>query len=424
MTAQSFVPLTSYRKTTLACMVLTGLAASLVWLALAAIPGALGALIVVVASALFVGMVTLASAGLVVLLRCRREAQGRSDLFLELNRSRDADAVVAGSPAHVGRWRRWLGRRLFGHDLLVGDMVEVKSWAEIRASLDERGCLEGLPFMPEMTAMCGQRATVFRCMHRVFDYRKSRRMRHMDGAVLLVAAPCDGAHHGGCQAACAIIWKAAWLRRLRVDGDAARRPAPSAPPVDAAAEVAKFAPPGPPYVCQLTQIHAASRPIPPVSLRLFLLPLVSGNVARAAFVVGWLTRLFNELQQWRGGVEFPGFRHTSTKGAGPVHEEAPFSPGDAVVVRSASEIRATLDERSLHRGLYFEPDMSKHCGKRRRVQAEVGRLIDIVTGEMRVMKTPAYILQNVHFSGERQLFNSQCEPLFWRAAWLSKDRAD
>jgi hypothetical protein len=74
----------------------------------------------------------------------------------------------------------------------------------------------------------------------------------------------------------------------------------------------------------------------------------------------------------------------------------------------------------MHRG-WFEPDMMKHCGQRYEVQAEIRKLIDIVTGEMLVMKTPAYVLRDVHFSGERQLFNSQYEPLFWRAIWLRRD---
>ncbi len=65
--------------------------------------------------------------------------------------------------------------------------------------------------------------------------------------------------------------------------------------------------------------------------------------------------------------------------------------------------------------------MLKHCGRRYRVESEVKKLIDIVTGELRTMKTAAYILRDVHFSGERQEFNAQYEPLFWRGAWLEKD---
>jgi len=414
------LPLASYRKTTAACIVAAAAALFLAWIGIATLPGALGVLVMAAALPVALAAATLACAGTIVLVRCRREVLGDNDLFLELNRSRDKEAIVAGGETHPRRGRRWLGRRLLGHDLLVGDAVQVKSWPEIRASLDERGCLEDLPFMPEMSTMCGHRAIVFRCMHRVFDYRKSRRMRHMDGAVLLAGAACDGAHHGGCQASCHTIWKAAWLRRIRAGEGPTSEAGTHAPRVDIAAETARFARPGPPYLCQLTQIHDASRPIAPWSPRHVLLPLVSGNVTLAAFVVGWLTRLFNEVQELRGGVDFPTYG--KLLGEQPSVEEPVLRPGDAVVVRSAPEIRATLDDRSLHRGLYFEPDMSKHCGKRRRVQAEVKKLVDIVTGDIRVMKTPAYILEGVHFSGERQLFNSQCEPLFWRAVWLRSHR--
>jgi hypothetical protein len=30
------------------------------------------------------------------------------------------------------------------------------------------------------------------------------------------------------------------------------------------------------------------------------------------------------------------------------------------------------------------------------------------------------VLRDIHFSGERQLFNAQCEPLMWRGVWLRR----
>ena len=45
-------------------------------------------------------------------------------------------------------------------ELRVGDIVEVRSEAEILATLDENGRLESLPFMPEMLALCGRRFRV------------------------------------------------------------------------------------------------------------------------------------------------------------------------------------------------------------------------------------------------------------------------
>src|SRR5262249_52883433 len=111
--------------------------------------------------------------------------------------------------------RRLLGRLLVGHDLLVGDEVEVRSLEEIRATLDPGGELDALPFMPEMAKFCGTRARVFRCADKIYDYGRTKKMRRLERTVLLTDLRCDGAAHGGCQASCLVIWKTKWLRRIR-----------------------------------------------------------------------------------------------------------------------------------------------------------------------------------------------------------------
>lgn len=409
--------LKSYVKSTAACLAFVGVSAASAVAGLTVVPQPGGLLLGVLAAlgALIGGVLTLACT--LVLWRHRRAAFGKLDLFLELNRSREPAAIESARVLHRTRLRRRLARRFLGHDLIVGDLVEVRSWAEIRATLDERGCLEELPFMPEMLAMCGRRARVFRGMHRLFDYRKSRRMRHMRGAVLLAGAVCDGASHGGCEAACHTIWKAAWLRRADPLHDGLNSKPPSRDPHSSENDTSlEFGTQPPRFVCQLTQLHSASEPVDNWSVINFWRPLIAGNVAPAAFLVAWLTHLFNELQHHRGGIGFPAF--DSGARAGAQSGEVRFKSGDQVHVRSPAAIRATLNDRLIHRGMGFEPDMLKHCEGKYRVQAEISKLIDIVTGEMRIMKTPAYLLRDVHFSGERQLFNAQYEPLFWRAVWL------
>lgn len=415
----------SYAKSAVAFAILVPLGvlcatASARWLP--GVPGVVLAMLAVVGA---LSSATLAIASLVVLARHTRLLRCDTDLFLLLNGSKSPAAILrTAGRAPASRARRWLARRWLGHEFAVGDVVEVRSWAEIRATLDEYDCLEGLPFMPEMRAMCGQRARVFRSMHRLFDYRKTRKMRRMPGAVLLVGGVCDGTAHGACDAACHAIWKSAWLRRVEdaphASSDAARvvRGDSTRDAASSAATVAIDPTGAPRFVCQLTQLHAASQPVVPWSIAEFLRPLVAGNVTAAAFVVAWLTHLFNAFQQLRGGVGFPMLPAASTRAAAP--EDTRVQPGDAVVVRPPEEIRATLDDRCMHRGLWFEPDMIKHCGQSRRVQAEVRRIIDVASGAMLTMKTPAYMLEDVHFSGERQLFNAQYEPLYWRGAWLQR----
>ena len=53
----------------------------------------------------------------------------------------------------------------------------------------------------------------------------------MHNTVHLRRTRCDGAAHGGCQAACLLFWKEAWLERVEANGSV---PAPSPP--DAAEE--------------------------------------------------------------------------------------------------------------------------------------------------------------------------------------------
>ena len=93
-----------------------------------------------------------------------------------------------------------------------GDLVEVRSPGEILATLDATGALEGLPFMPEMAAMCGRRFTVDRRAERVCDTLHYSWTRRLSDAVFLEQERCDGKEHGGCQAECRILWKEAWLR--------------------------------------------------------------------------------------------------------------------------------------------------------------------------------------------------------------------
>ena len=54
-------------------------------------------------------------------------------------------------------------------DLRPGDWVEVRSEQEILATLDERGTLSGLVFMPEMLAQCGRRMQVFKRADKTCD---------------------------------------------------------------------------------------------------------------------------------------------------------------------------------------------------------------------------------------------------------------
>jgi hypothetical protein len=85
-------------------------------------------------------------------------------------------------------------------NLKIGEVVETKSKAEILATLDGRGELDSLPFMPEMLQFCGQRVPVYRRAIKLCDTKDLTGMHRMEGTVHLEGLRCDGQAHGGCQA--------------------------------------------------------------------------------------------------------------------------------------------------------------------------------------------------------------------------------
>jgi len=98
--------------------------------------------------------------------------------------------------------------------LRVGDWVEVRSAEEILCTLDRKGRLEGLPFMPQMFQYCGKRFKVFKRAHKTCDWVYSVKSRQLVNGIHLNLR-CDGEAYGGCQSACLIFWKEAWLKPVQ-----------------------------------------------------------------------------------------------------------------------------------------------------------------------------------------------------------------
>ena len=144
----------------------------------------------------------------------------------------------------------------------VGDWVEVRSKEEILKTLDSNGQLDGMPFMPEMFAFCGQRFRVYKRAHKTCDTVFPVRGRRVDRAVHLETR-CDGQAHGGCQAGCLIFWKEAWLKPVDGAGASAQDPLISITGTTEASVWAQAQMTGanggaPRYVCQATQLPYAT----------------------------------------------------------------------------------------------------------------------------------------------------------------------
>ena len=354
-----------------------------------------------------------ALAGAVTLLRSKRQAEGRRDLFLDLNASRDSEAMSRGESDWGLRVRRLFRFASRASHPLVGDLVEVRSLEEIESTLDESGSLEGLPFMPEMGRFCGRRIRVFRCVDKILDFGRSWRLRRLEDTVLLAGLRCDGGAHGGCQASCSLLWKTAWLKPVRDESGQRTGHGDGEARLPLSVLAGQMGPSC--HRCQFTQLTEASTPMSRWDLRQELEPLLSGNVTVSAFCLAILTRVFNGFQRLWGGAGYPSLARGRLKKT-PVVAHG-FAPGDTVRVLEGETIAATLDEKNRNRGLSFDEEMMKHCGRRYRVAMRIERILE-KNGRMLEMKTPCILLEGVDASGELLRFCAQHEYLFWREAWL------
>ena len=356
-------------------------------------------------------LLLVALGGLLVAFRHSSRQRGERDLFIALNSARSEAAVLSQAGRSRSPIRRWLGART----PRVGDVVRIRSLAEISATLDAKGCVDGLPFMPEMAKYCGSTGTVFRYVDKIYDYGGRKDMRRMKDAVLIAGLRCDGSAHDGCQTRCYLLWKTAWITPADAPAAATERAAeirlaPAFAKEGAGADKK--------YVCQFTELARASSRMSPWDPRQDLRPLIAGNVTLAAFAVALLTRLFNTAQRLRGGIGFPADRRRSNTTS--LRTDLNLQPGELVRVRDPERIFETLDRVGKNRGLWFDRDMLKHTKQERRVLARIDRIIDDASGRMLRMKTPCIILDGVDCSGEFMSFSPQHDFPFWREAWLER----
>ncbi|HEY0495128.1 MAG TPA: hypothetical protein VGD48_05245 [Kutzneria sp.] len=318
--------------------------------------------------------------------------------------------------------------------LRVGDLVEVRSIEEILATLDTRGELENLPFMPEMVRFCGQRMTVHKVAHKLCDTISRSGIRKMENSVHLAGARCDGSSHGGCQTACSMYWKEAWLKRVEPG-----TPSPVASPPTGRIDLPLLVgnthkPPaadgGERFSCQATELlRAAPVCLPFRDLGQYVTDVKTGNVTAWASVKAFGVSLFNRVQDvsrqklprrlwFKEGLRWGFIKGQVGKKTPTAHLD--LQPGELVRVRSKEAILATLNEDMLNRGMGFEIEMARYCGQTARVQARVDKCIDEKTGELLTMKSPCIILEDIVCAG---VYNSSCPREFvpfWREIWLER----
>lgn len=327
-----------------------------------------------------------------------------------------------------------------GH-LKRGDIVELRSSAEILSTLDSDALLDGMPFMAEMLQYAGKPFTVTHRVEKICDTASGNwdppSSRRMHGTVLLDDLRCDGSAHGGCQAGCRIYWKESWLRST------GERTTPASDIDGAHARLEDLAAAGgrtvrddngtraEVYRCQATEALRATEPLSAFDPRQYFRELASGNVGWLRFsrvsvravisLIGLSLRLPGIARRLRrvmtrGRSKQRALRHTPAK--------LGLQPGELVEVRPSKEIAQSLDSNGKSRGLWYDPpEMGPFSGGRYRVKDRVERIIDERTGEMIEITSDCLILEGVVCSGDHSLCRWFCPREiypYWREEWLRR----
>jgi hypothetical protein len=316
--------------------------------------------------------------------------------------------------------------------------VRVRDADESPATLDQNGSLDGLPFMPEMLQFCGRTFRVHRRADKTCDTIELTGLRRMNDTVHLDDLRCDGSGHGGCQAGCLLFWKEAWLTRpAGADPAAGAGVAPeprAAPPPEAAELLTRTArrpgdsPQEERYSCQATQLPEATTPLNWWDARQYVRDLRTGNTGPFRLVRGLAVFLFNKYQglskrvlpprlRIREGRWFPFTYGTLDKTPSGILD---LQPGDLVQVKSREQILETLDRNGRNRGLSFDAEMLRYCGRRARVLRRVTRIIDERTGKMLTMPRDCIILDGVTCQADYHRFCPRGIYQYWRELWLER----
>lgn len=337
----------------------------------------------------------------------------------------------------------------------ISDLVQVRSKEEILATLDGNGCLNGMPFMPEMLQFCGQQFRVYKSAHKTCDYSGPEiRSRWVDQTVHLETR-CDGSAHDGCQAGCLLYWKDEWLKPVEDSsklhqilpiggptGDSGKpRTGCSEEDLWAHTKVSDPQAGSPTYFCQTTQIPQATRDLNWWDLRQYFMDYRSGNVrfgqifrgalysayyslSEAGIGVGRPMRwLYNKMRYlWRGSI-WPRTPGIIPHGLPTPAEPLNLQPGELVRVKSHAEILRTVTTSNMNRGMSWDAELVPYCGGTYRVLKRVTKIIHERTCKMQEMKTPCIILDSVVCQARYSFRRMHCPKgmyPYWREIWLER----
>ena len=308
-------------------------------------------------------------------------------------------------------------------NLRSGDWVEVRSAEEIARTLDAEGTLNGLPFMPEMQEHCGRRFRVLRRAEKTCvelnGGRYGIREFRPNNVILLETLRCSGGAHGGCQRACLLFWKTAWLRKVE-DGQFAD-PSNTRGGEELRSKLKTMVAPDR-YFCQSTELVRATNPQSLTPARILLkcfYDVRSGAVGVFEMIGLILVPLYRKIRDRLFGR--PRLLGSLTRTPVGTLE---LQPGEIVEIKSLKGMQETLDRKGRNRGLVCDIEMEQFSGRKYRVRSRLDRMISEPTGEMRKVEGTVFLEDNLCLCARVLGGCPRLEYNYWREVWLQRVDSD
>jgi hypothetical protein len=293
-----------------------------------------------------------------------------------------------------------------------GDVVEVRPWSDILRTLDDAGTLEGLPFMPEMLKLCGQKLRITKRLERTCEEIHGT-MRRIRNVVFLEDFRCDGSAHGGCDKGCCFLWKDAWLRR-----PTSTQHLTSQSRDDVPAYPFNYAFPDGRYICQSTEMIHATSHLSRFDLGSYVRDLRAKTYSTRELFSAASRALFLRIRCMVLNKSHLSVEGTLTKTP---TQTLNLEPGEWVRVKARDEIVRTLNREGKNRGLVFTVEMLPFCGRTFRVLKRVQRIIHEPSQKVMGLEGTV-ILENVTCDGCHSP-RGGCPKdnyLYWREVWLER----
>ena len=299
-------------------------------------------------------------------------------------------------------------------NLRPGEIVEVRDEDEIVATLDKKGALEGLLFMPTMRKYCRRRFRVLRRADKILI--EGIGIRHVPNAVILEGATCDGGALE-CKRTCFPLWKEAWLKKTKEKTSSdhmAKRASVASPGLNRNQALHSSM-----FSCQSRSLIDAGTPLSKWNIRRYWYDFTSGVYGNLEYFRTVFASVFFRVRGILTGVIVSPHPQLHGRSGRTPTISLGLQPGDIVKVKSTQEILRTIDRVGKNRGLEFTPEMEKFCGETFRVLKRLDKMIIEQTGEMRQIANTV-LLEGAFCDGKAHKGCPRHCYCLWREIWLEK----